>query len=175
MKYLLLITDGAAGWPLPDQEVRPALNLLARPTWMRWRARVWPGWFAPFPRAWSPAARAPACLAWVRSASVLQRRGSIEARSMELPVGPERLCSAVIWSASGMAGWTATVAATSAMKKRTSWSPLNDALGDEEVSFHPGIRYRHICKIRGHEETLCARCTPAHRYPAELSRSICRG
>lgn len=42
---------------------------------------------------------------------------------------------------------------------------LDRALGSHEVSFHPGISYRHICKIRGHEETLSAVCTPAHDIP----------
>jgi 2,3-bisphosphoglycerate-independent phosphoglycerate mutase len=42
---------------------------------------------------------------------------------------------------------------------------LNESLGDDKVHFYPGISYRHICKIKGHEDTLLATCTPPHDIP----------
>jgi 2,3-bisphosphoglycerate-independent phosphoglycerate mutase len=42
---------------------------------------------------------------------------------------------------------------------------LNEILGNEEIHFYPGVGYRHICKIRGHTDTLKAICTPPHDIP----------
>jgi len=42
---------------------------------------------------------------------------------------------------------------------------LNEALGSDEVRFYPGVSYRHICKLKGREDTLLAKCTPPHDIP----------
>jgi len=42
---------------------------------------------------------------------------------------------------------------------------LNDSLGNDKVHFYSGVSYRHICKIKGHEDTLLASCTPPHDIP----------
>jgi len=39
---------------------------------------------------------------------------------------------------------------------------LNESLGNDQVHFYPGVSYRHICKLRGQEDTLLAICTPPH-------------
>jgi 2,3-bisphosphoglycerate-independent phosphoglycerate mutase len=44
-------------------------------------------------------------------------------------------------------------------------SALNQSLGDDRVSFYPGVSYRHILKLRGEEATLRATCTPPHDIP----------
>jgi 2,3-bisphosphoglycerate-independent phosphoglycerate mutase len=42
---------------------------------------------------------------------------------------------------------------------------LNKSLGSDEIHFYPGVSYRHICKIKGHTDTLQAACTPPHDIP----------
>jgi 2,3-bisphosphoglycerate-independent phosphoglycerate mutase len=42
---------------------------------------------------------------------------------------------------------------------------LNKSLGNETIHFYPGVSYRHICKIKGHTNTLQAACTPPHDIP----------
>jgi 2,3-bisphosphoglycerate-independent phosphoglycerate mutase len=42
---------------------------------------------------------------------------------------------------------------------------LNEKLGSDEVHFYPGVSYRHICKIKGRENTLLATCTRPHDIP----------
>ena len=39
---------------------------------------------------------------------------------------------------------------------------LNESLRGDRIRFYPGVGYRHICKIRGREDTLLATCTPPH-------------
>jgi 2,3-bisphosphoglycerate-independent phosphoglycerate mutase len=42
---------------------------------------------------------------------------------------------------------------------------LNERLGSDDVHFYPGVGYRHLCKIKGREDTLLAMCTPPHDIP----------
>jgi 2,3-bisphosphoglycerate-independent phosphoglycerate mutase len=42
---------------------------------------------------------------------------------------------------------------------------LNERLGGDNVHFYPGVGYRHLCKLKGREDTLLARCTPPHDIP----------
>jgi 2,3-bisphosphoglycerate-independent phosphoglycerate mutase len=42
---------------------------------------------------------------------------------------------------------------------------LNENLGTDGVHFYPGVSYRHLCKIRGRQDTLNAVCTPPHDIP----------
>lgn len=45
---------------------------------------------------------------------------------------------------------------------------LEKKLGNETIHFYPGVGYRHICKIKGHMDTLLATCTPPHDIPGKL-------
>jgi 2,3-bisphosphoglycerate-independent phosphoglycerate mutase len=44
-------------------------------------------------------------------------------------------------------------------------SALNDSLGGDNVKFYPGVSYRNILKLKGHEDALKAECTPPHDIP----------
>lgn len=39
---------------------------------------------------------------------------------------------------------------------------LQEKMGDASVRFFPGVSYRHILKLKGHNEALDAVCTPPH-------------
>jgi len=39
---------------------------------------------------------------------------------------------------------------------------LEKELGNDNIHFFPGVSYRHLLKIRGHEEAVEAECTPPH-------------
>ena len=47
---------------------------------------------------------------------------------------------------------------------------LNEKLGSDEVKFYPGLSYRHILKLKGHEESLKAKCTPPHDIPGKPAK-----
>lgn len=42
---------------------------------------------------------------------------------------------------------------------------LEDRLGNDKIHFYPGVSYRHICKVKGAEDSLLATCTPPHDIP----------
>jgi len=90
-------------------------------------------------------------------------RSGIEARSVGVPIGPGEVtfrCNLVTIIEGRMVSHSAghiTTAEASAII-----DTLNEKLGSSEVSFFTGISYRHICKIKGHEDTVGAICTPPH-------------
>jgi 2,3-bisphosphoglycerate-independent phosphoglycerate mutase len=45
---------------------------------------------------------------------------------------------------------------------------LNESLRSNEVSFYPGVSYRHLLKLKGYKDSLKAICTPPHDIPNKL-------
>jgi 2,3-bisphosphoglycerate-independent phosphoglycerate mutase len=93
-------------------------------------------------------------------------RASIEARSMGIPVGDGEVvfrCNLVSGRDGRMFDYSAGHISTEEAGRiiRT----LNKELGSGQFRFYPGISYRHILKITGHEDTLKAVCTPPHDIP----------
>ncbi|HSW58009.1 MAG TPA: cofactor-independent phosphoglycerate mutase, partial [Dehalococcoidales bacterium] len=48
---------------------------------------------------------------------------------------------------------------------------LDEKLGNSKARFFPGVAYRHILKIKGHQETLLSECTPPHDIPGRAVAS----
>jgi 2,3-bisphosphoglycerate-independent phosphoglycerate mutase len=93
-------------------------------------------------------------------------RSGIEARSMGIPVAGDEVvfrCNLVAVRDGKM--WSYSSGHIDTEEARVLIDALNEKLGSDEIQFYPGVRYRHICKIKDHEETLKARCTPPHDIP----------
>ena len=166
-KYFFLIMDGAAGWPLPAYGDRTCLELAQTPNLDALSREGRLGLVRTVPRGMEPSS-ACACMSLLGydPRVYYKGRGSIEARSMELPVGDGEVvfrCNLVSVADGRMGSYSCGYIGNDEAHELIG--ALNEALGSQEVSFHPGISYRHICKIRGHEETLAAACTPAHDIP----------
>jgi 2,3-bisphosphoglycerate-independent phosphoglycerate mutase len=167
MKYLVLITDGAAGWPLPSHGGKTCLELARTPNLDALAREGTMGLVRTVPPGMEPSS-ACACMSLLGydPRVYYQGRGSIEARSMELPIGEGEVvfrCNLVSTRDGRMDSYSCGYIGNDEAHELIG--ALNEALGDHEVSFHPGISYRHLCKIRGREETLQAHCTPAHDIP----------
>jgi len=93
-------------------------------------------------------------------------RAAIEARSMGIDVGEGEVvfrCNLVAVRDGKM--WDYSAGHMSTAEAEGLISALNESLGSDEVSFYPGVSYRHILKLKGREETLLATCTPPHDIP----------
>jgi 2,3-bisphosphoglycerate-independent phosphoglycerate mutase len=93
-------------------------------------------------------------------------RASIEAKSLGVSIGKGEVvfrCNLVSVIDGKMhdysAGHIPTPEAAQIIKS------LNEELGSKDIIFYPGVGYRHILKLKGHEETLKAECTPPHDIP----------
>jgi 2,3-bisphosphoglycerate-independent phosphoglycerate mutase len=166
-KYFFLIMDGAAGWPLPAYGDKTCLELARTPNLDALALEGRMGLVRTVPPGMEPSS-ACACMSLLGydPRVYYKGRGSIEARSMELPVGAGEVvfrCNLVNVNDGRMGSYSCGYIGNEEAHELVG--ALDRALGSHDVSFHPGISYRHICKIRGHEETLSAACTPAHDIP----------
>jgi len=93
-------------------------------------------------------------------------RAAIEARSMGIDIANRDVvfrCNLVAIRDGTM--WSYSSGYISTDEARELVVALNESLGSEEVRFYPGVSYRHLLKLTGHEDTLSARCTPPHDIP----------
>jgi 2,3-bisphosphoglycerate-independent phosphoglycerate mutase len=167
MKYFVLIMDGAAGWPLPSREGKTCLELARTPNLDALASEGMCGTARTVPVGMEPSS-ACACMSLLGyDPRVYYRgRGSIEARSMEIPVGQGEVvfrCNLVSVRDGKMESYASGYIPNEESHQLVA--ALNEQLGSHEVTFYPGISYRHICKLAGHEETLEASCVPAHNIP----------
>ncbi len=167
MKYGVLILDGASGWPLPERGGKTCLELAHTPNLDALTREGTLGLACTVPSGMEPSS-ACACMSVLGyDPKIYYRgRGGIEARSMGIPIEDGEVvfrCNLVgirngrMWSYS--AGYISTEEAQILI------AALNNSLSSDEVQFYPGVSYRHICKLKGHQDTLLAECTPPHDIP----------
>ena len=93
-------------------------------------------------------------------------RSAIEAASMGIPINKGEAafrCNLVAVRDGKM--WDYSAGHIGDSDAHALIDALNKSLGDKTIHFYPGVSYRHICKIKGHTDTLKAVCTPPHDIP----------
>ena len=93
-------------------------------------------------------------------------RSAIEAQGMGVPINEGEAvfrCNLVAVRNGRM--WSYSCGHISTSEGQALIATLNEKLGNDEVHFYPGVSYRHLCKIKGREDTLLASCTPPHDIP----------
>jgi len=167
MKYCVLIIDGASGWALPERDGKTCLELAHAPNLDAMAQEGVVGLVRTVPPGMEPSS-ACACMSVLGYDPKVYYRGrsGIEAKSMGIPVADDEVvfrCNLVAIRDSKM--WSYSSGHISTEEAHALMSTLNEKLGSDEIRFYPGVRYRHICKIKGHEDTLLATCTPPHDIP----------
>lgn len=167
VKHCVLIMDGAAGWPLQERNRRTCLELARTPNLDALARDGFLGKVRTVPHGMEPSS-ACACMTLLGyDPRVYYRgRGSIEARSMEIPVAENEVvfrCNLVSVRDGRMHSYSSGYINNE--ESHQLIGALNNALGDHGVAFFPGISYRHICRLADRMETLQATCTPAHNIP----------
>ena len=97
-----------------------------------------------------------------------QGRSAIEAKSMNIPIEDGEAifrCNLVAVRDGKM--WSYNSGHISTNEAQELIAVLNKSLGSNKVQFYPGVSYRHICKIKEHEDALLATCTPPHDIPGK--------
>ncbi len=102
---------------------------------------------------------------------VFEGRGSLEAASMGVEIEDGEMamrCNIITIEDEKIknhsAGHISTEEATILMEY------LQEKLGDERVSFHAGVSYRHLLKIKGADKRV--HCTPPHDVPGTPFRNV---
>jgi 2,3-bisphosphoglycerate-independent phosphoglycerate mutase len=167
MKYCVLIIDGAAGWPLPERGGKTCLELARIPNLDAMAREGIVGLVRTVPSGMEPSS-ACACMSVLGYDPKIYYRGrsAIEAKSMGIPVADGEVvfrCNLVAVRDGRM--WSYSSGHIDTDEAQAIIAALNEKLGSDKIHFYPGVRYRHICKIKGREDTLLANCTPPHDIP----------
>ncbi len=167
MKYVILIMDGASGYPIPEREGKTSLELAQTPNLDAMAKEGAVGLARTVPPGME-ASSACACMSVLGYDPKVYYRGraGIEARSMGIPIADEDVvfrCNLVAVRDGKM--WSYSSGYISTEEAHTLIAALNENIGSGDVHFYPGVSYRHICKIKGREESLQAECTPPHDIP----------
>ena len=167
MKYCILIIDGASGLPLPERGGKTCLELAHTPNLDAMVREGIVGLARTVPAGMEPSS-ACACMSVLGYDPKVYYRGraAIEARSMGITIDDGDVvfrCNLVAIRDEKM--WSYSSGYISTDEAHALVAALNESLGGDEVHFYPGVSYRHILKLKGHEDTLLARCTPPHDIP----------
>jgi len=169
MKYCVLIIDGASGWPLPEHGGKTCLELAHTPNLDVMTKASILGLARTIPEGMEPSS-ACACMSILGYDPKVyyQGRSAIEAKSMNIPIEVGEVvfrCNLVAVRDGKM--WSYSSGHISSSEAQEFIAALNKSLGSDEVHFYPGVSYRHICKIKRHEDALLATCTPPHDIPGK--------
>jgi 2,3-bisphosphoglycerate-independent phosphoglycerate mutase len=167
MKYSVVIIDGAAGLPLPQRGGKTCLELARTPNLDALAGEGVVGLARTVPEGMEPSS-ACACMSVLGYDPRVYYKGrsAIEARAMGIPIGEGEVvfrCNLVGVQDGKMRSYSAGY--ISSQESKELISALNDSLGSGSVHFYPGVSYRNILKLKGHEDALSADCTPPHDIP----------
>lgn len=169
MKYYVLIIDGAAGWPLTQHDKKTCLELAHTPNLDVMAKESVMGLAQTVPEGMEPSS-ACACMSILGYDPKVYYggRSAIEATSMGIPIEDGEIafrCNLVAVRDEKMCSYSSDhIGSNEAQELITA---LNENLGNDEIHFYPGVSYRHICKIKGHKDTLSTTCTPPHDIPGK--------
>jgi len=164
VKYLVLITDGAADWPVPELHGLTPLAAAETPNLAAIAAAGRLGLAQTVPVGAEPSSSA-ACTSILGYDPVRHfvGRGAIEAASLGIELAPDEVAmrmNLVTIEGGAMVSYSCGHIPTA--ESTAIVAELQDALGDATFRFHPGIAYRHILVVSGHPELMDASYTPPH-------------
>jgi 2,3-bisphosphoglycerate-independent phosphoglycerate mutase len=167
MKYGVIIIDGAAGLPLPQRGGKTCLELAETPNLDALAGEGLVGLARTVPEGMEPSS-ACACMSVLGYDPKVYYKGrsAIEAKSLDIPIGEGEVtfrCNLVGVQDGRMKSYSAGYISSEESKELIN--ALNDSLGSDSVEFYPGVSYRNILKLKGHEDALAAQCTPPHDIP----------
>ncbi len=164
MKHVVVILDGAAGWPLPELGGRTTLAAARTPNLDALAYSGTTGLAQTVPAGAEPSSSAActAILGYDPIASFVGR-GAIEAASMGITLAPDEVALRMnlVNIAGGMMASYACGHITTP-ESHAIVAELAEALGDATFRFYPGVAYRHILVVKGHNDLLDAGFTPPH-------------
>jgi len=162
-----VIIDGASGLPLPERGGKTCLELARTPNLDAMAEEGILGLIRTVPLGME-ASSACACISVLGYDPELYYRGraAIEARSRGITIAEGEVvfrCNLVAIRDGKMWDYSAGHIGTDEAQQLIG--ALNESLGGDKVRFYPGVSYRHLCKLKGREDTLLATCTPPHDVP----------
>jgi 2,3-bisphosphoglycerate-independent phosphoglycerate mutase len=164
VKHVVLITDGASGWPVDEFGGRTTLEAARLPNLDRMARTGRCGLAVTVPEHMEPSS-AIACMSVLGYDPKVYYagRGPIEALALgiDLEPGQAALRCNLVTVIDGVMRSYSTGNIGSA-ESHELMHAVQAALGDERVRFHPGVGFRSILTVRSGEALVDTACTPAH-------------
>ena len=169
MKYCVVIMDGASGLPIQERDRKTCLELADTLNLDSMASQGSLGMVLTVPNGMEPSS-ACACMSVLGydPRTYYRGRAGIEAKSMGIALGDGDAvfrCNLVAIRDSRM--WDYSAGHISSDEAQELISAIDKNLGNDDIRFYPGVSYRHICKLKGREDTLMATCTPPHDIPGK--------
>jgi len=167
MKHCVLIIDGASGWPLPERGSKTCLELAQTPNLDAMAQESKLGLIRTIPLGLEPSSSC-ACISVLGYDPTVRypARAAIEARGMDINIDAgDAVFRCNLTAVRDGKMWSFNSGQISTEEAHQLVAALEEELGSDTVHFYPGVSYRHICKIKGREDTLLATCTPPHDIP----------
>ncbi len=164
MKHVVLIIDGASGWPATAHGGRTSLEAAHTPNLDRLAREGKVGLVSNVPPGME-ASSAIACMSVMGFDPALNYagRGPIEAAAMGIELEPGQVamrCNLVTVLDGRMASYSA--GNISSAESAELIVALQQGLGDERSAFYPGVNFRHILTVRDGGQLLATSFTPPH-------------
>jgi 2,3-bisphosphoglycerate-independent phosphoglycerate mutase len=165
----VVIIDGASGWPLAERDGKTCLELAHTPNLDAMARGGVVGMVRTVPPGMEPSS-ACACMSVLGYDPKVyyQGRSAIEARSLDIPLNEGEVlfrCNLVATQDGRM--WSYSAGSIGDSEAHALIAALEESLGNDRIHFYTGVGYRHLCKIKGREDTLLATCTPPHDIPGK--------
>ncbi len=172
MKYIIILGDGMADWPVSSLHHKTLLQYADTP-YMDLLARMGrTGLLATVPEGFHPGSEiANMAIFGYDLKEVYEGRGSLEAASMGVELQPGDMairCNLICVEDEKIKNHSAGHISTEEANELMHF--LQEKLGNENIRFYPGIAYRHLLVIKGGKKEL--ECTPPHDVPLQPFRPL---
>lgn len=172
MKYLIILGDGMADWPVPALGGKTLLQYAHTPNMDRLARLGCTGMLRTVADGFHPGSEvANMSVLGYDLHEVYEGRGVLEAANIGVNLAPDEIaarCNLVCIEGDILKNHSSGHITTEEADVLIRY--LQKHLGDERVSFHTGVQYRHLLVIKGGDKRI--HCTPPHDVPLQPFRPL---
>ncbi len=172
MKYIIILGDGMSDEPIPALGNKTPLQVANKPNIDKIAALGRCGMLHTIPAGYAPGSEiANMSVMGYNVPEVFEGRGSLEAASMGVDIVQDEMamrCNLICIENGIIKNHSAGHISNEEAEELILF--LQQELGNELVSFYPGVSYRHLLKVKGGNKKL--KCTPPHDVPGTPSADV---
>ena len=172
MKYLIILGDGMADEPIEKLGNKTCLQAANKPHIDQLATMGRSGLLDTIPEGFAPGSEiANLSVMGYDVPAVFEGRGSLEAASIGVDIAPNEIamrCNLICIENGKIKNHSAGHISNEEAEELMIF--LQEKLGNEIVSFYPGVSYRHLLKIKNGNKAL--KCTPPHDVPGTAFEDV---
>lgn len=172
MKRIIILGDGMADWPVASLGGRTLLQAADTPNMDRLARMGRTGRLVTVAEGFHPGSEvANMSVLGYNLPRVYEGRGPLEAASIGVDLKPGEMamrCNIICIEGDHIKNHSAGHITTEEADELVCY--LQEQLGDDRISFHTGVHYRHLLVVRGGDKRI--ECTPPHDVPMKPFRPL---